>query len=431
MNSIKFLIICTLSLIMVLSMAAFVSADTVELDYMTFVTAHADYYKIKAEEFDQAHPEFDFVLNAQTLEYQQMHDKLNISLQTSMGLPDIVDVEIAKFPGIVANGYSQMVDLTPLAKKYEESVLFSRFAPYSFEEKVYGIPTHVGTVVMYYNKAVMDEAGVNIDEIKTWQDYIEAGKKVTKDLDGDGTIDQYMLPVETTDRLMFHAIARQFGSDAFDKEGNVVLDRPENIRVLQMIQDMVYEQKIANPVSQYNDNNFYTAMNNGMYASLPYPQWYMIRFTEFMPDLSGDIVVRPLPAFEESGTTLSNTGGGTGTVITKACDNIEIAQEFLEFAKLTKKANISIWTTFGLDPFRQDVYEEPELNQPVEYFNNEVVLQTIKSLFPEIQPLYLTPQFPLSEDIIREEVMFNVIEQQMDPAEVLKAAADQIREEMN
>ncbi len=430
LKKVKLFSLFTLIMVLAFGLFSVASAKTVEMDFMTFVTAHADYYEAKAEQFDKAHPEFDFVLNTTTLEYQQMHDKLNMSLQTGMGLPDIVDIEIAKFPGIVANGHSMLEDLTPLAKKYEEDILFSRLSPYSFEGRVYGIPTHVGTVVMYYNKAIMDEAGVNIDDIKTWDDFIEAGKKVTKDLDGDGTIDCYMMPIETTNRLEFHAIARQFGSDAFDENGNVVLDRVENIKVLQMLQDMVYEHKVANPVVNITENNFYTAMNNGVYAALPYPQWYMIRFTEFMPDLAGDIVARPLPAFEESGATRSNTGGGTGTAITKANKEVEIAKQFLEFAKLTKEANIDIATRFGFDPFRKDVYEEPELMEPVEYFGNEAVFQTIKSLFSEIQPLYLTPQFPFSEDIIREEVMFYVIEEKMDPAEALKDAADKIRAEM-
>jgi arabinosaccharide transport system substrate-binding protein len=49
-----------------------------------------------------------------------------------------------------------------------------------------------------------------------------------------------------------------------------------------------------------------------------------------------------MPIFEEGGFT-TTMGGGTGTVITDQIDEskIELAKEFLAFAKLTYEANVS------------------------------------------------------------------------------------------
>ncbi|PUU94949.1 ABC transporter substrate-binding protein [Halanaerobium sp.] len=410
--------------------ATAVNAETVELNMWTFVNAHAEFFEMKAEEYNQAQSDVTLKLKTQTLPYDQMHDKLNVALQTGMGAPDIVDIEIAKFPGIVANSVDKLVDLTSVTDKYKDEIVTARLAPYSsLEGKVYGIPTHIGTAVIYYNQELFKEAGVSVDDIKTWEDYVEVGKKLTKDTDGDGEIDQWMAPVAHGSAWPFHLMSRQFGSNSFDEDGNIILDRKENIKVLQFLQDLVYKHKIGNVMQDYHQQNFYDVMNSGKYASvLPMPQWYMIRFTDFMPDLKGKILVRPMPAWS-SGGTLSATGGGTGTAITKQANNIEVAKDFLAFAKLTEKAGVQIWTELGFDPIRKDAYNHEELYEPLPYFGNERVMNTIKSLQSEIQPLYLTGLYPKVQDILGEEVLFKTIEQNKDVEKALKDAAETLRSE--
>ena len=125
------------------------------------------------------------------------------------------------------------------------------------------------------------------------------------------------------------------------------------------------------------------------------PQWYMIRFTEFMPDLHGKVAIRPLPAWEPGGRRLA-MGGGTGTAITDQInpDHLQIAMEFLEYAKLTYEANVLIWTEFGFDPFRHDVFSDPRLRDLMPYFNNEVVFDVILDVYDELAPQYLSPDLP-------------------------------------
>ena len=63
------------------------AAQRVELEMWTFVEDHAQYYRLKAEEFNALHPDIDFVLNVSTFPNEQMHDKLNIALLTGIGAP--------------------------------------------------------------------------------------------------------------------------------------------------------------------------------------------------------------------------------------------------------------------------------------------------------------------------------------------------------
>lgn len=421
----KSLVLLITSIILLVCVSS-INAETVELEFWTFVDSHAEYYEMKAKEFSELDNDMEVILKASVYPFDEMHNKLNMALQTGIGVPDLVDIEIGKVGAILSREDTGLIDLAPMLEEYRDKIVEARLTPYSRGEEVYGIPTHIGTGVIFYNKALFDEAGVSVDDIETWDDYVEVGKKLTKDTNGDGEIDQWMSPVCRNTGWPFHMMARQFGSDVFDKDGNLILDRPENATVLKFMQDLVYEHEIGNIVGHYEEPTFYDAMNKGAYASLlPMPQWHMSRFTRFLPDLEGDIVVRPIPAWP-SGGTRSSMGGGTCTSVTKEADNIEIAQSFLEYAKLTKQAGIDIWTKLGFDPIIKSAYEAPELNQNMPYFANENVLQTISELQSDIQPLYLTEDYPITQDVLTD-LVFNAVEENQDVEKLLEEAVERIK----
>jgi len=79
-------------------------------------------------------------------------------------------------------------DLFPIAVK-----------SYTFRGKLIGLPMAMCYPGVFYNATLFDEAGVDYPPVDwkgsawTWDDMIEAAKKLTLDKDGDGKIDQYGL----------------------------------------------------------------------------------------------------------------------------------------------------------------------------------------------------------------------------------------------
>lgn len=397
-------------------------AQEINLTFWTFVDAHADYYLKQVERFNAEHTDVKVNLEATSIPYNEMHDKLLIALQSGTGAPDIVDIEIAKF-GTFMRGDIQLHDLTPMIEKHKDALVLERLAPYQFQGQQYGIPTHLGAFVMYYNLDLLEQAGVDVDSIKTWDDYIEAGKKVKE------TTGAWMTTVESTGRFTILGLMLENGGGTYDKDGNFILDSPANAEAIQLASDLVHVHEIASisPGGQHHDPSYYEFMNAGKSASIWMPQWYMIRFTEFMPDLEGKIAVRPLPAFEEGGF-VSTMGGGTGTAITKQIDpaKLDVAMEFLESAKLTYDANVRIWTEFGFDPFRLDVYDDPALQEAIPYFNNEPVLQNIKGMLDHLAPEYTGPRYPETMNLLNEKVAFGTLDEGKVPEELLTAGAAEI-----
>jgi len=401
------------------------NGEATPIDFWTFNALHVQFYEEMAKLWNEANPDKQIIFKGEAMPYEDMHNKLLVSLQSGVGAPDIADIEISKFSNFLKGSEIPLVDLTPLLKPIYDKYVEARLLIYSKDNKVYGLPFHVGATVMYYNKDILDEAGVNVDDIKTWADFVDAGKKVTE------ATGKPMMTIEITDQWTFWPMISQRDSDYFDKNGDVILDNQINIETLEFLHSMIYDHQVAVPApgGGHHAEEYYGFMNNGGAAAVLMPMWYMGRFTEYMPDLKGKIVIKPMPSWEPGGKRSAGMGG-TGTVVTKQSKNVNLAQEFLVFAKGSEEGNKKIWSIMGFDPPRWDVWESEELKQQnkyTDYFGPDIfsVLTEIKD---EINAVNITEKTPQAADLVRKTVMFSALqEQSQTPAEVLKTVAAELR----
>lgn len=360
-----------------------------ELSLWTFVDLHMEFYMEAADRWNKEYPDRPIKLKAETYPFDQMHNNLLLALTSGKGAPDIADVEIGRFPNFL-EGEPQLLPMNEYVEPELKNFVESRFDIYSKDGNYYGMPTHVGASVMYYNKEIMDAAGVEIDSIQTWDDFIEAGKKVVENTDA------IMFNTFPGDYLPYFQMVSQQNSDFLDENGNLTVNREENIRALALLKEM-QDLKIAEvaPGAAPHAEEYYAYMNAGGAAAVSMPAWYMGRFTDYMSDLKGKMVVRPMPAFEEGGNRSAGMGG-TGTVVTNQTEHADLAKEFLAYAKLSKESNIKIWTVLGFDPVRHDVWDDPavlEDNKFFEFFGDDI-FDTLTDIKDEINAINITPLTP-------------------------------------
>jgi arabinosaccharide transport system substrate-binding protein len=392
-------------------------ADAVELTFWTFVDRHATFFESRAAAWNEENPDRPVTINPSVVEYNQMHDNLTAALLAGTGAPDIVDIEIGKFANYV-KGDLHLLDMTAEIEPYVADLVETRLAPYEFDGKRLAADYHLGAFLAFYNKEIMDAAGVNVDDIKTWDDYIEAGKQVTK----EGVT---MAAIDVNGPMSVRGLMLQNGGGVYDADGTLIIDSPENVEALQLVADMVVTHKIAaaSPGGNNGTPEFYQAMADGQFASLWMPQWYMTRFPDNMAGLEGKMVVRPMPLFEEGGFT-TTMGGGTGTAVTDQTPEAEqqLAKDFVTYAKLTKEGQTAIWTDLGFDPYRNDVYDDPALQEPDPYFSNEVTFEIIKSELGNVAPEYTGPQYPEIQDYLNTTLIYDIVQNGVSPADAAAAA---------
>jgi arabinosaccharide transport system substrate-binding protein len=395
-----------------------------KLELWTFNELHGKYFEYMADKWNKANPDEQINLKANVFPYEDSHNKLLVALQSGKGAPDIADIEISRF-GSFLKGEPQLLPLNDIVDPEREFIVPSRLEIYSKDGKNYGLPFHVGASVIYYNKDILDKAGVNPDEIVTWDDYKKAGKTV---LEKTGVP---MTTLEVADQWSFWPqVAQLEGKDDLlteDKELN--LTDPKVVEVLKYQQSLMKEGiAVAAPGNQHHTEEYYGFMNQGGAASVWMPLWYMGRFTDYMPDLKGKVVIKPLPTWEE-GAPRSAGMGGTGTVVTNQSKSPDLAKKFIAFAKLSKEGNIELWKQLGFDPPRTDVWNDPALkesNKFTDYFGDGIfdILLEVKD---EIEGVNIGEKTPNVSDALKTTILYQSLVDMMDPEKVLKDAEKQIK----
>ncbi|NIA15492.1 MAG: extracellular solute-binding protein [Nitrospiraceae bacterium] len=122
-------------------------------------------------------------------------DKMRLLLAADSA-PDIMLIQDEPFPAYA--GYGKFVDLTDWAYSEDCPVDWDKdfwpTAAESFRYKggIYGAPIWGGNVLVYYNREMFREMGVEPpSDDWTFDEFIAKGKELTRDTDGDGDIDTF------------------------------------------------------------------------------------------------------------------------------------------------------------------------------------------------------------------------------------------------
>ena len=194
----------------------------------------------------------DIEVKMQIIPWGTYYDKLTLSLAYS-GAPEVFVMHASRLPEYAA--YDTIQPLTELYATAQPPVTEEEFAPVPWRATFYkgkqmAFPLDIHPMGMYYNTELFKKAGIVDAEGQAkpptnLEEFIEAGKKLTKDTDGDGRIDQWGF-VFTFQRTNWQTIADQFGvSILSEDEKRCTLDVPGNMQALSLMHDFIYKYKIA------------------------------------------------------------------------------------------------------------------------------------------------------------------------------------------
>ncbi len=75
---------------------------------------------------------------------------------------------------------TQLVPYNDIVEPHKDKIVQSRLDIYAKDGQYYGLPYHVGASVIYYNMEILEQAGVNPEDIKTSDDFKEAGRRSSR-----------------------------------------------------------------------------------------------------------------------------------------------------------------------------------------------------------------------------------------------------------
>lgn len=366
------------TMLVALSASGSAFADQTKLTIWSWNVA-ASALKSTLEGFNKQYP--DIKVDVQDLGNQQVFDKMLAACAAGGdGLPDIVTVENFeaeifwnRFPDCFTNlkelGYNEDIQ-----KKFPE---FKR-TELEIGDVAYAMPWDSGPVAVFYRRDFYEKAGVDPATIKTWDDFIAAGKKISAANPG-----VVMSQADFNgDSEWFRMLSNEQGCGYFSTDGqNITINQPACVAALQKVKDM----KDAGTLTAANWDEKIQSNTAGKVASQMYGGWYEGSVRSNSPDLSGKWGVYLMPSMTADGPHAANLGGSSLAIASNS-QNKEAAWKYLSYALGTNEGQIAMLKSFGLVPSLLSAVDDPFVNQPQPYWGNQKVWADILSTLPKIHP---------------------------------------------
>lgn len=368
-----------------------------------------------AEKFKEENPGFE--LKVEDIGRLDVYDKLSTGLAAGgIGLPDIVLVEDDRIQGYVEafpqgflnlsdKGFDEHKDLFPNFKQ-ELTSKDGDFYAFSFD---------AGPGGMFYRRDLFEQAGVDAESIETWDQFLEAGKKIKEETGA------YAMPLDKfKDDPTFRMMLNQLDAYYFDSEGNIDLTNPKAVQAMDTLKQFD-EEGLIKDVDGWN--GVVSSTIDGSVATIPFGAWYYGTIVDQAKDSEGDWGVFLLPAFEEGGNRASNLGGSSW-MIPAASKKADVAYEFLEFFSTDVDVQLTAMDKYGLFPSLSSTYDSEVFTGPVEFFGGQDIWKLFADEMSDVPTAYYTQDYSLAldESIKAQADVFNG----KDPKKALEEAAKRL-----
>lgn len=337
-----------------------------------------------ANKFMEMHPEAKI-----NVEQVADNTKLFTQLATGTGVPDIMQFQNRDDKTVFDKYEGSFLDISDLMARYEKDMVPAVVPLLKDGEAWYAAPWDVAPAMMFYRKDIFEANGVDPNAIKTWDDYIEAGKVINENTDGKTKIMGFDYN-GTSSFDMPLIIFYEMGGSFFDNDGNVQFNNDAVKTSFEIFQRMVDEGVTMNLPNEWTDR--ITALANDSLCTVPYGVWFAGTLKENLADQAGKWGCMPLPAVEEGGNNQVNSGGST-VMVSAATEYPELCKGFIEWFFLStegSKINMEVSTLF--DAY-MPAYTDESYTKTDEYFGMSpaALASELCSEIPELPfPAYFT-----------------------------------------
>jgi ABC-type glycerol-3-phosphate transport system substrate-binding protein len=317
----------------------------------------------------------------------ELFDKLQLSVISKENLPDLICIGDEEVQRLLKANSNDFKDTGDDIKK--ENYLKYKTDNLTFDGKIYGYPVSSRPVVMLYRSDIYKSAGLKTEYIKTWQDYMEAGRSVVEK-SGKPFV---LLPFE--DEKLYRTFLNQLGGSYFDREGKIEVNSQRAFRVLEMMKRL-QTSGASKGVRDFEEavQLFKKEEATSILASTD----QIRKLYKDAPELKEKLQVMRLPAFEEGGNQASSISG-SNLILMKETKNKKLAQEFAKFTSENRD---------NLNSYINELGEVPAYT----YYNDEKGFgdKSLLELSEEVYSISYTDKFNKVKEAVAKAVIEIFIE---------------------
>ena len=371
----------------------------------SFAATHLDSYEPIVKRFESEHPGVHVKL--ELVESSSLFQRVFASFMSDIPGPDVVEIEISAV-GRFFSGPLEQVGFVDLTDRLHESGLYDEFVKaklqaWTNQGRIFGLPRDVSPVGLLYQVEEFEKCGVDAESIETWEDFLQAGQRLTRDVDGDGGIDHYAIELSDTKVQDFHMLLMQRGVDFFSPDFELRLEEDIIAETLAF-----YLRMVAGPerigVALPNLVASTQAMLDGYILSHLSPDWRLGGFRRDAAILEGRLRLMPLPAWEPGGRRTS-TWGGTMMSICKSSPMREEAWDFVKTVYGDRESLLRIYEATSLIPPVRSTWNDPIFSRPDPYIGGQAGGDIYIQLAPDVPPRVKTPFSKAADEVMNETVL--------------------------
>jgi arabinosaccharide transport system substrate-binding protein len=250
--------------------------------------------------------------------------------------------------------------------------------------------------MLAYRADLVAELGIDVNAIRTWDDFVALRTKVVKDLDGDGVIDRYLVDFPIGEPWAMHILLLQRGVSFFDADGNLTLDRPETVdTIFWYIHQVEGKDRIATQAGW--GQPLAKAMKDGWALFFITPDWRTRVMELEAPGVRGLFKVMPLPAWTPGGRRTA-VWGGTGLAITRASKQPELAWQLAKALYFDGEDLGQRFLLTNIIPPLKDSWDLPAFRKPNPFFRDQAIGVEFAKLAREVPANWSTPYSQRASD---------------------------------
>lgn len=361
----KKVLLLTLMFVLVFAIGSVATAQ-VTIDYWHYLSGdNSQIHEAKVAEFNRLHPDIHVEV-LYTGNQFATRDKLMVAVAGGQP-PHVALMDQFWPPMMVATG--AMVPLKDFVDtdEYFEDFMSISLDTVTIDGEQWTMPFSMSNQILFYNKDMFREVGLDPEKPPaTWDELVEYGKLLTRDVDGDGQIDEWGVNFTTRANIGavygFITFLWQAGGEIYNEDFTATAFNDEAaVEAVNFWIDLAHNHKILtlSPPQE--------GFEVGRIA-MQYSSTSGIARTAEKVDF--DFGVAPLPAHKEM---VTGVGGSSMGIFRTTPEKEAAAWTFVEW--MANEENNLEWSmATGYTPLRKSVLASDEYNQ---YLEENPFIQTV------------------------------------------------------
>jgi len=383
-----------------------------------------EFARLMVEEWNALHP--DIPVRFQPVPEGQSSEEVILAAVVGRTTPDIYsnmwqgDVEAYAQAGVLIPLDTIPGALTFLYNRSDSAVIRETM---SLDGHLYQVPWKINPIMLLYNKKLLREIGFETPP-RTYSEYLEAGRRFQKDIDGDGYVDRWIgyreIVVTWWQRLFdFYSLYLAASNGAPLLEGKEVLfENQYAVDVFRFLRTLFENNYFPKERLSARQDAFLA----GIVATRFTGPWDIQRLEKFKPEgFEYDFSTLPVP--DDHQGPVYTYGDPKNIVIFNTCKNPKAAWQFVQFM-ISKQNDLKFLEISSQLPRRKNLFEDPFF---ADYFRNNPRMIPFAKQSQYVRGTDSSPVLKEVFDAISREYEASVVFGVKSPEQGIKDAAQRVR----